>query len=235
MQSDGDGMFGPIGRLYEIGGPILVLLMLVSVAVMAAIIFKALQYRSSKVGARSDLQAAARQLKSGDTAAAHQALSASAHFLAPVFVLGLELAHGPETTARLEAEAEQRLAPLEKGFRFLDIVAQLSPLLGLLGTVIGMIEAFQALQEAGAQVDPTALAGGIWVALLTTAAGLGVTMPTSIALAWFEARIDAERVGAEYLFSLIATAPAAGISAAGTQEVTVQKAALEPADVQDGA
>ena len=57
-----------------------------------------------------------------------------------------------------------------------------------------MIAAFQALQEAGAQVDPSVLAGGIWVALLTTAVGLAVAMPTSMVLNWFEARIDADRV-----------------------------------------
>ena len=76
-------------------------------------------------------------------------------------------------------------------------MAQVAPLLGLFGTVLGMIEAFRALQEAGAQVDPSLLAGGIWVALLTTAAGLAVAMPTAMVLSWFEGRMDAERVTAE--------------------------------------
>lgn len=73
-------------------------------------------------------------------------------------------------------------------------MAQLAPLLGLFGTVLGMISAFQALQQAGAQVDPSILAGGIWVALLTTAVGLAVAMPTSVALSWFEVRMEADRV-----------------------------------------
>lgn len=61
-----------------------------------------------------------------------------------------------------------------------------------------MIEAFQSLQDAGAQVDPSILAGGIWVALLTTAVGLVVAMPTApLALSWFEGRMDGERVFAE--------------------------------------
>ena len=104
--------------------------------------------------------------------------------------------------------------PLEKGVRFLDNVTQFSPLLGLLGTVIGMIEAFQALQGAGSQVDPSALAGGIWVALLTTAAGLAVTMPTGMALSWFEDRIDAERLAAEYIFAITANAATSGTDGA---------------------
>ena len=68
-----------------------------------------------------------------------------------------------------------------------------------------MIEAFQALQDAGDQVDPSQLAGGIWVALMTTAAGLSVAMPASVALSWFEGRIDTERAFADYAISILTT------------------------------
>ena len=51
---------------------------------------------------------------------------------------------------------------------------------------LGMIEAFQALQDSGAQADPSALAGGIWEALLTTAAGMGIAIPASILLSWYD-------------------------------------------------
>lgn len=197
-------MFGPLAHLYELGGPVLVLLLLLSVCALALVIYKVLQYRSHLVGNRADIETATRQVKSGEKTAARETLDASRHFLAPVFSMATTLSPGREASAILEAEAELRLIPLEKGFRFLDNVAQFSPLLGLLGTVMGMIEAFQALQGAGAQVDPSALAGGIWVALLTTAAGLAVTMPTGIALSWFEDRIDEERLAAEYAFAVIA-------------------------------
>jgi biopolymer transport protein ExbB len=60
-----------------------------------------------------------------------------------------------------------------------------------------MIDAARALQEAGSNVDPTILAGGIWVALMTTAAGLAVAMPTSLILSGLEARMRRERVFAE--------------------------------------
>lgn len=76
------------------------------------------------------------------------------------------------------------------GLRALDLIVQLAPLIGLFGTVLGMIDAFQALQAAGSNVDPTVLAGGIWVALLTTAVGLGVAMPTNVALTYLESRLD---------------------------------------------
>lgn len=72
----------------------------------------------------------------------------------------------------------------------LELVATIAPLLGLLGTVLGMIAAFQVLQGSGNQADPADLAGGIWVALLTTAAGMAVAIPAGIALSWFEGITD---------------------------------------------
>lgn len=92
---------------------------------------------------------------------------------------------------RIEAKASAHVARLEPGFRVLDSTAQIAPLLGLFGIVLGMIDAFQALQQAGNSVDPSLLAGGIWVALLTTAAGLAVAMPTSLVLTFFDSRVRA--------------------------------------------
>jgi biopolymer transport protein ExbB len=111
-----------------------------------------------------------------------------------VVALAYDAKYGPGVSDRLEAEAETRFLRLEHGFRFLDTVAQIAPLLGLFGTVLGMIDAFRALQDAGSQVDPSILAGGIWVALLTTAVGLAVAMPTSALLSWLETRMEGERV-----------------------------------------
>lgn len=87
--------------------------------------------------------------------------------------------------------AQEMLASVRTGLRPLELISTIAPLLGLLGTVLGMIAAFQQLQESGARADPAALAGGIWEALLTTAAGLAVAIPASMALAWFESIADA--------------------------------------------
>jgi len=201
------GLMAPLQRLADMGGPVLLLLVVTSVFTLALALYKVMQYGAARVGSRRDLDRGVEQLKAGNFRAAHGIFDSSKHFLAPVYALGVSLETAPTILARLEAEADQRLAPLERGFRVLDTVAQLAPLLGLLGTVLGMIQAFQALQAAGTQVDPTALAGGIWVALLTTAAGLAVAMPTSIVLSWFESRIEAERLMAEYIFSVLASAP----------------------------
>lgn len=90
------------------------------------------------------------------------------------------------TAARIDREFERA----GSGLRLLDVIAQVAPLLGLFGTVLGMIDAFRTLQEAGGTADPAVLAGGIWVALVTTAAGLVVAMPASMALSWFDGRLE---------------------------------------------
>jgi biopolymer transport protein ExbB len=86
--------------------------------------------------------------------------------------------------------ANKNLNEARRGLRIIDLIITIAPLVGLLGTVLGMIEAFQALQDSGAQADPSALAGGIWEALLTTAAGMGIAIPASILLSWYDSVVD---------------------------------------------
>ena len=86
--------------------------------------------------------------------------------------------------------ANNELNEARRGLRIIDLIIAIAPLVGLLGTVLGMIEAFQALQDSGAQADPSALAGGIWEALLTTAAGMGIAIPASILLSWYDSVVE---------------------------------------------
>jgi biopolymer transport protein ExbB len=78
---------------------------------------------------------------------------------------------------------------LERGLTVLATIANVAPMLGFLGTVIGMIQAFAAIEEAG-QVEPTLVASGIKVALITTAAGLSIAIPVNIAYNYFVSRVD---------------------------------------------
>lgn len=93
--------------------------------------------------------------------------------------------------------ARRELNTARSGLRALELIATIAPLLGLLGTVLGMITAFQALQTTGAQADPTILAGGIWEALLTTAAGMAVAIPAGVALVWIESLTDSVQADVE--------------------------------------
>ncbi|WP_299550613.1 MotA/TolQ/ExbB proton channel family protein [uncultured Tateyamaria sp.] len=188
--------------VFELGGPVVMVLIVVSIVTLAVVLYKLWQFSVAHVGQHTALRTAVTAWDAGDRAGARTALEQSKSYLAPVVAAAFD---GRERD-RLLAMAEERFTQLERGFRYLDSVAQLAPLLGLFGTVLGMIAAFQSLQAAGAQVDPSILAGGIWVALLTTAVGLIVAMPTALLLAWFEGRMDAERVVAD-TFVLTALSP----------------------------
>lgn len=94
------------------------------------------------------------------------------------------------TEAEVSRVARALLAEARSGLRGLELASTIGPLLGLLGTVTGMIAAFKVLQDAGARGDPALLAGGIWEALLTTAAGMAVAIPAQVALTWFESVVD---------------------------------------------
>lgn len=188
------GMIDALRQIAELGGPVVLLLLVISVLTATVVLLKFWQMRVAHVGQHRALKTALELWDVGDIAGAKTQVSRSRSYLKQLVSMAMLDGADPD---RLRAEAETRFARLERGFRFLDTVSQLSPLLGLFGTVLGMISAFQALQDAGSQVDPSILAGGIWVALMTTAVGLAVAMPTSLILSWFEGRMDAERVFAE--------------------------------------
>ena len=87
-------------------------------------------------------------------------------------------------------EGNRAMDELEKHLGGLSIVAQGAPLLGLLGTVIGMIKTFMRVEELGGEVNVAGLAGGIWEALLTTAFGLVVAIVALFAFHYFEAKVN---------------------------------------------
>jgi biopolymer transport protein ExbB len=108
-------------------------------------------------------------------------------------ILAAGLERRDEGTERVMKAIENvgliELASLENGLVWLATVSNVAPLLGFLGTVIGMIQAFQAIELAG-EVEATLVASGIKVALITTAAGLAIAIPINIAHNYFVTRID---------------------------------------------
>jgi biopolymer transport protein ExbB len=84
----------------------------------------------------------------------------------------------------------RQLRDLQRGLGVLSLVAVVCPLLGLTGTVTGMIEAFQTIALHPGRVEASLLAGGIWEALLTTAAGLLVAIPSHIAFHVLDGRME---------------------------------------------
>jgi biopolymer transport protein ExbB len=84
----------------------------------------------------------------------------------------------------------KELRKMSKYLRGLGIISHIAPLIGLLGTVTGIIKAFMKIYELGGNIDPIVLAGGISQALITTAVGLTVAIPASIFYQYFEGKID---------------------------------------------
>lgn len=95
-----------------------------------------------------------------------------------------------ETGRKLSVTGQEELNAFNKNIRGLEVIATISPLMGLLGTVTGMVRAFNKVAQYKGQVDPSLLAGGIWEALLTTAAGLAVAIPVVVMLHYFERKIE---------------------------------------------
>ena len=93
------------------------------------------------------------------------------------------------------------IAAMSSRMRVLETVIQAGPMLGLLGTVIGMIQAFSTLADAGGAADPAQLASGIWTSLTTTAAGLAIALLAYFVANWLEGRIERERISIETLIS----------------------------------
>ena len=91
---------------------------------------------------------------------------------------------------KLTVHGQEEIRGLRKNLRGLEVIATISPLMGLLGTVIGMVKAFNKVAQYKGQVDPSLLAGGIWEALLTTAAGLALAIPVVIMLNYFERKVE---------------------------------------------
>ncbi|MDA3922524.1 MAG: MotA/TolQ/ExbB proton channel family protein [Salinisphaera sp.] len=178
-----------------LGGPVVVILILMSIVAIMIVIAKMMQFRAADITDRRTARSALTIYRTGNTAAALAAARRSDNAAARVVARTIELKQRPYVDeAMLREEIMQYgsdlLDNLRSHLRSLEVIASLAPLLGLFGTVLGMIEAFRSLEAAGSQVNPALLSGGIWQALLTTAVGLAVAMPVIVALNWLERLVD---------------------------------------------
>lgn len=182
------------------GGVVLALIAALSVLVVTLILWKVLRLWRLGAWGSGKTGHAVRLWAEGDRSAAVLLLRGARGLRGRVVEAAMRARMDPdlgEAAAREETTriARAGFAEARRGLRALELIATIAPLLGLLGTVLGMIAAFQALETSGASADPAALAGGIWEALLTTAAGMAVAIPAQAALSWFDgtiARLEAE-------------------------------------------
>ena len=192
-----------IAPLLRDGGPVVAILLVLSVVALAVMLVKITQfymagiYASQKTRTRM-IEPVLEMVRNGEFNAALQSLAKQRGPIARLMEAGLNASWRDHRRAT-EIEEEigrvgcNELVAMQSYFRWLEVIGNVGPLLGLLGTVIGMITAFQALELAGNKVDPSVLAGGIWVALLATAVGLMVAIPAVTVLNLLENRLDQYR------------------------------------------
>jgi len=174
------------------GGFLMLPITLCSVISLAIILERGWHLHRAKVDTESLFSKVKRYLKEKRLKDALDLCVRTPGPMAKVLAVGIEN-HENNPQGRemaISRAGSQELRRLGKNLRSLAIIANVTPLLGLLGTVIGMIKAFIKIQELAGRADATVLAGGIWEALITTAAGLMVAIPTICAHQYFEGRID---------------------------------------------
>jgi biopolymer transport protein ExbB len=187
----GEGQELNLGEIWEAGGFMMWPLGLALAIGILIIIWKFIDLQSKAARTRKLLGDVDEMIAQGRL---DEALARCEDSKAPAAeILKAGLRRHEEGTERVMQAIENagaiQVAGLERGLVWLATLANVAPLLGFLGTVIGMIMAFQAIEIAG-EVEATLVAGGIKVALITTATGLTIAIPINIMHNYFVTRID---------------------------------------------
>lgn len=176
------------------GGLIMYPILFLSILALAIILERSFYlYRLARLP-KLDTTTVIRAIRSGEWDKALSLVSDKKRPVAIVLTaMVLNLSEGKKKEELVEiasAVGSQAVGNIEGRIRVLPLVVQLAPLLGLLGTVTGMIQAFRVIEHIGGKVNAMALAGGIWEAMLTTAFGLSVAIPTAFCHFVLERKVD---------------------------------------------
>jgi biopolymer transport protein ExbB len=179
-----------------------------SVLALAVTLFKVIQFNRLGVGTTAKAERIISNWLGGQPEEAMREAALRDSVLGRVLHAVLSALRARPSDSAYAEELGRQTALVELGamtarMRLLEMVVQAAPMLGLLGTVVGMIQAFSALSEGGGGViDPAALADGIWTSLATTAAGLAISLLAYFIVTWLEGRIETERLAIETLVSV---------------------------------
>ncbi len=178
-------------------------LVLCSIAGLAILIDRLRAFKAANVDVEALRKTIRTRMDAGDIDGAMEACNQSTGPVAATFLMGLQRyqrmkSRGNHTvlemqgsvTKTMEDYAPKAMSSLEKRLSAMVLISGISPLLGMTGTVTGMISSFNAMAEA-AGLDAGAVAGGISEALITTAAGLLIAIPVVVAYNYFQTRIEA--------------------------------------------
>jgi len=174
------------------GGVLVTPILFCSVLALAIFIERVIRFSVLRKRGRFVAERVATRIEGGDREGARQAASESRSPMGRILAQGLDVAdQDRETFETVLAHAtEEEVRDLSRYLQALATIANIAPLLGLLGTVIGMIKAFMVIQQMGGKVNAAVLAGGIWEAMLTTALGLAVALPAMVGHSWLLVQVD---------------------------------------------
>jgi len=181
--------------LIQKGGPLMYLIILCSILAFAVILERLYHLYRAKINTGKFMDEIVDILRRNRIMEALDVCDKTPGPIAHILKAGIMKHDRPKTEIReaIEDTATHEVPLLEKNLGVLATIAHISPLLGLLGTVVGMVRAFQVIQEKATllqPVNPGDLAGGIWEALITTVAGLSVAIPAYVAYNYLVSRVD---------------------------------------------
>ena len=168
------------------GGPVMIPLAVCSIVALAVVLERAWAWRG--LGRSRDPEGVLARAAGGKWEDACRVGEASRSPVARVLAAGIRH-RDPAATLAMEAAARAEVARLKRYLPVLDTIITLSPLLGLLGTVTGMISAFGVMAQSGMNT-PDAITGGVGEALIATAAGLGVAIAALVPFNFFNSRVE---------------------------------------------
>jgi biopolymer transport protein ExbB len=193
-------------KLIAHGGPVMWLLFVASSLAVAIVVERILFYHRAQINSMEFLAGIKNVLRRDNVLEALSICDATAGPVPRLVKVGILTREKGRDAVReaLEDAGLNEVPRLEEKLSLLATIAQLSPLVGLLGTVLGFIRMFAVLQTAGAHAHLEQLSSGIWQALVCTAAGLAVAIPSYAAYNYLVNRVnlivlDMERAAAEVL------------------------------------
>ena len=177
------------------GGPIMWPILLCSVIAFAIVIERLVRIRQEQIDTKSFMEQISRSLKRNKVMEALDLCDRTWGPIAVILKAGILKHDRPRNEIReaIEDASIHEVPRLERNLPVLATLAHVAPLLGLLGTVTGLVKAFQVIESKATvlnPINPGDLAGGIWEALLTTVFGLCVAIPTYVAYNYLVSRVD---------------------------------------------
>ena len=174
------------------GGYLVIPILLCSVVALAIFVERIIRFSKIKSRGAGLAEKTIQMLKEGRKNEARQMLAASNAPTGRVLLQAIEVMDQDRETLEtvISNSTDEEVRDLSSYVQALATMGNIAPLLGLLGTVVGMIKAFMVIQQMGGKVNAAVLAGGIWEAMLTTALGLAVALPTMVAHSYLLSRID---------------------------------------------